>query len=89
MDKADSRQQLTRTTAGGDLVRFAPADGQAGEIRAEIEASRRQIAQSLDALQSEVQSSVRRITDWRGFVWDHPLPSVGAALAFGFYLGLR
>lgn len=88
MDKSDS-QQLVPTTSGPDLLTYEGEDGPAAELRAEIEASRRQIARSLEELQLEVESTVERITDWQGFVREHPLPCVGAAFAFGLYLGLR
>ncbi len=89
MDKSDSRHELIPAATGPDLITYEGQDGPAAELRAEIEASRRQIAQSLEDLQYEVESTVERITDWRGFVGQHPLACVGAAAAFGFYLGLR
>ena len=89
MDKSDSRNELIPAATRPDLIIYDEADGPVAELRAEIEASRRQIAQSLEDLQFEVESTVERITDWRGFVAQHPLACVGGALAFGFYMGMR
>ena len=58
-------------------------DRTAVEIRASIEANRRELARSLDRLQVEVA----RITDWRGQLRQHRQQAViGAALA-GFVIG--
>lgn len=86
MDQGDSRE-LVPQTYRGELIRQKPQDPD--EIRAEIEASRRQITESLGQLRSEVSTTVERALDWRGWVHDHPETAVGIAFGIGLYLGLR
>lgn len=94
MDKANTPQRngsLQTTSGRGELVKVYErpvADGPE-EIRYEIEASRRQIAESLQLLQDEVETRVERATDWRGFARERPLATVGFAFGIGLYLGLR
>jgi ElaB/YqjD/DUF883 family membrane-anchored ribosome-binding protein len=86
MAQGDSQQLATRPS-GGDLVTVEPRD--TDEIRREIEASRRQIAQSLGQLRGEVSATVERALDWRQWVHDHPTTAVGIAFGVGLYFGLR
>ena len=53
------------------------------EIRASIEANRRELARSLDRLQVEVA----RITDWRGQLREHQQQAVIGAAVAGFVIG--
>lgn len=85
MAQGDSRQLVHRT--GEDAL--VPASQDTEEIRRDIEASRRQIAHSLDQLRSEVSHSVERALDWRGWVHDHPQAAIGIAFGVGLYFGLR
>jgi ElaB/YqjD/DUF883 family membrane-anchored ribosome-binding protein len=55
------------------------------EIRAEIELTREEIAQSLAAL----RTSVTEATDWRTYVRRQPLLIVGGAFTLGLLLGVR
>ncbi len=87
MDQGDSRQLVPASSSGGDIIKAKPR--QSEEIRREIEASRRQIAHSLDQLQTEVTTTVERALDWRGWVHDHPHSAVGIAFGVGLYFGLR
>lgn len=94
MDQANTPQRngpLQTTTGRGELVKIYDRPHPEGpeEIRSEIEASRRQIAESLQLLQDEVETRVERAMDWRGFARQRPLATVGIAFAVGFYLGLR
>lgn len=66
------------------LVKPDPAD-EARRIQQTIDGARAKIAQSLEALQDEVEESL----DWKGWVSDNPWKAVGVAAAVGFYLGLR
>ena len=70
-------------------MRRSEGANSAAEIRAEIEAARQRIADNLYELQHQVEDTVERALDWRGWVEQHPLPAVGIAFAVGFYLGLR
>jgi len=54
-------------------------------IRAEIEAARAEIADSLLALRDEVTDRL----DWRNFVRRKPVLAVGVAFAVGYLLGRR
>ncbi len=85
MDQGDSRQ-LARKTTQTDLLESSPRDPD--QIRRDIEASRRQITESLGELQREVSGTVERALDWRQWVHDHPKTSVGIAFGFGLYFGL-
>ena len=58
-------------------------DRSAVEIRASIEANRRELARSLDRLQVEVA----RITDWRGQLRQHRQQAVIGAAVAGFVIG--
>ena len=58
-------------------------DRSAVEIRASIEANRRELARSLDRLQVEVA----RITDWRGQLREHRQQAVIGAAVAGFVIG--
>ena len=58
-------------------------DRTAVEIRASIEANRRELARSLDRLQVEVA----RITDWRGQLRQHRQQAVIGAAVAGFVIG--
>lgn len=55
------------------------------QIRAEIERTREEIAQSLETL----RTSVSEATDWKLYVRRQPLAYVGGAFAIGLLLGLR
>lgn len=91
MDKTDSHQ-LTRSSQSTELVRQTQHTGQSPEIeeiRLQIEGARRQIAQNLREIQVEMESTVEQALDWRRWVRQYPLPAVGVAAAFGFYLGIR
>ncbi|RAL24986.1 hypothetical protein DL240_01890 [Lujinxingia litoralis] len=90
MDKTTS-QELVPTAPGGALVNIdsRPTPNSPDEIRREIEASRRQIATSLDMLQTEVRSTMERALDWRQWVHDHPKQTVGIAFGVGLYFALR
>lgn len=88
MDKATS-QELVPAASGGALVTTAKGPESPEEIRREIEASRRQIASSLDMLQTEVRSTMERALDWRQWVGDHPKRAVGIAFGVGLYFALR
>ncbi|RDV38021.1 DUF3618 domain-containing protein [Bradymonadaceae bacterium TMQ3] len=88
MDKATS-QELIPATTGGALVSARRPASTPEEIRQEIEASRRQIASSLDMLQHEVRSTMDRALDWRQWVHDHPQKAVGIAFGVGLYFALR
>jgi len=54
-------------------------------IRAEIEQTRAEIAESMLALRDEIA----RRTDWRAFVRRRPLVAVGVAFYVGYLLGKR
>lgn len=86
MAQGDS-QQLVASTSDGELI--AADSSETAEIRRDIEASRRQIADSLGQLRLEVTSSVERALDWRQWVHDHPMTTVGIAFGVGLYFGLR
>ena len=86
MAQGDSRQLISRTSDEDALTVSAASTD---EIRQDIEASRRQIAQSLHQLRSEVSTSVERALDWRQWVHDHPQAAVGIAFGVGLYFGLR
>lgn len=86
MDQGDS-QQLAPRTYRSELTEVQRQDPD--EIRREIEYSRRQIAQSLGQLRSEVSHTVERALDWRQWVHDHPHTTVGIAFGLGFYLAIR
>lgn len=73
-----------------DLVKAAPAelvrvegDAEIIRLRAEIEATRERIRDSIDHLQEEIDETI----DWRGWVKEHPWQTVGVAFALGFLLG--
>jgi ElaB/YqjD/DUF883 family membrane-anchored ribosome-binding protein len=66
------------------------ADGKArvahkssAELRAEIERTRAELAQSVTVLREEVAWR----TDWRQWVHRHPMACVGAAFFVGFLIG--
>jgi ElaB/YqjD/DUF883 family membrane-anchored ribosome-binding protein len=66
------------------------ADGKArvaqkssAELRAEIERTRAELAQSVTVLREEVAWR----TDWRQWVYRHPMACVGAAFFVGFLIG--
>lgn len=86
MAQGDSRELARRSV---DRQTLTPESEQTDEIRRDIEASRRQIAQSLGQLRAEVSSSVERALDWRQWVDDHPQAAVGIAFGVGLYFGLR
>lgn len=86
MDQGDSRQLVRRYSGNDELT---TTHDQADEIRRDIEASRRQISQSLGQLRTEVSTSVERALDWRQWVHDHPETAVGIAFGVGLYFGLR
>ena len=87
MAQGDSRQLVPTSSSGGDILETKPRHPD--DIRREIEASRRQIAQSLGQLQTEVTTTVERALDWRQWVDDHPYTAVGIAFGVGLYFGLR
>lgn len=54
-------------------------------IRAEIESTRAEIADSLLQLRSQVGEQL----DWKRYVRRQPLLAVGLAFAFGYWIGRR
>lgn len=86
MDQGDSRQLVRRTPDRDGLTTETRGPE---EIRRDIEQSRRQIAESIGQLRTEVSSSVQRALDWRRWVREHPTTAVGVAFGVGLYFGLR
>ena len=86
MAQGDSLQ-LSRRASGEDQLIAVGED--TDQIRRDIEASRRQIAESMAQLRTEVTSSVDRALDWRRWVEDHPHAAIGIAFGVGLYFGLR
>ena len=87
MAQGDSRQLTRKTAPRPDVVDASGRDPE--QIRRDIEASRRQISESIGRLRSEVTSRVDRALDWRGWVRDNPRTAVGIAFGVGLYFGLR
>ena len=79
--RGERQQQLDPdVTSAGE-----PVADPMGELRDAIEGSRSKIADSLETLHDEVE----RRTDWRGWVREHPLESVGVAFFVGLVVGAR
>lgn len=86
----DEKQTALARAAPTELTRRRAApqkhhDERTVQIRDSIDDARRQIAQSLD----DIETTVRDKLDWRGVVADHPYKTVGIGFAIGLYLGIR
>ena len=73
--------QLVNVSA--ELQRTDVETAEVIRLRAEIEATRERIRDSIGGLQDEIEETF----DWKGWVADHPWQTVGAAFAIGFLLG--
>lgn len=62
-----------------------PRQRSAAEIRADIEAGRQELSQSVEVLRDKVEE----LTDWRGQIRKHRREITIAAAAVGFVVGAR
>ncbi len=60
-------------------------DANHAEIAKKVEASRQQIRESVGLIEQRLHERL----DWRGWVRDHPVESVGIAFGIGVLLGAR
>ncbi len=83
-----SEGALQTRGSGGDAA-LARHDGEmldpAESLRDEIAASRRQVADSLAELHTQVEENL----DWKRWVEEHPLECAGAAFFVGLLIGAR
>ena len=70
----------------GELVTVSRgSSAEVVELQVAMESTRKQIADSLDDLQEQVETRL----DWRVWVAENPWKAVGCAFAVGAFLGLK